>query len=679
MRNRVMISTAALVLASASFAWAQQKPQPQQHQQDGRTISRGTTGGVIDIGGRYTSATGDEARFERYRDLRNGSNVNLLYTKVVTNGIFNASAENIGYRDQRYTAGFTNRRVKFSVFYDQTPLNYSYMTRTPYTCTAGDCSLDPALQAQVQAKTAVGIPRSTAELSNGSLSIYDAVARQFDLRSRRDTIAGNAVISATDNLDVTFAFNSYQRTGNMPWGGSFAFPIGIEMPLVIDNRTTNASAGVEWASHQGMFRVAYDYSKFNQNIPTFTWDNPVMATDYNQNRTTVTGYDPSGYSNGNGPATGRMAMAPTNTLATFNWLGMVKLPNRTTANGSFSMGAGHQNEALIPWTINPVIANPALNAAFPGLAALPRDTAQMSVNYTTGTFNLNSRPNRYVTLSARYRFNSRSDFAPHFAGEEYVRFDAVPEETGGESEQFQINRNTFDANVSFTPMTYGAIRVGYTVDKWQHTVRATGGWRDNTARVSFDTAGNQYVTLRAQFERTDRAATDLSIARLEDMAMQPAARFYDEAARSRNRATLIAELNPASIVGVNVTVSRARDDYKEGDPAQQFGLLDNDNTAYTIGFNVAPSARANFGIDYGRQTFSSLQEVRNANPAPDRSWTDPNRNWRLDNDETVNNVAVYTNLVGAIPKTDVRIGYDYSDSDQAFVHSGPRIDAFVTG
>ena len=45
-----------------------------------------------------------------------------------------------------------------------------------------------------------------------------------------------------------------------------------------------------------------------------TWDNPIRATDFNNGLLPPNGpYDPSGYSNGNGPAQGRMALAPSNT------------------------------------------------------------------------------------------------------------------------------------------------------------------------------------------------------------------------------------------------------------------------------------------------------------------------------------------------------------------------------
>ena len=70
----------------------------------------------------------------------------------------------------------------------------------------------------------------------------------------------------------------------------------------------------------------------------------------------------------------------------------------------------------------------------------------MYVNYITATMNMNSRPHKYMTLIARYRYNSRNDFTRPFDAVEYVRMDAVPEETGGESEPFNIDRSTFDVN-----------------------------------------------------------------------------------------------------------------------------------------------------------------------------------------------------------------------------------------
>jgi hypothetical protein len=665
MRNRVMIGAAALLLASATYAGAQET-----QQQETTTASSGS----FDIGGRFTTTDGDEARYERYRDLRDGVNSNFFFKKDTSSWTFDFLAKNIGYRDGRYELNFNSKRVKLTAMFDQIPLNYAYYTRTPFDCTAGSCTLDAGLRQQVQDGTAVGVPQNVGQLATGS--VYDSIANPFDMQSRRDTIAAELRISATNNLDFIFGVNSYKRTGDQPLGAGFAFNNAMEMPVVIDNRETELSAAVEWASHQGMFHLGYEHSKFNQNIPSFLFDNPQRATDYcvyGGNKPAGTCYDPSGYVNGNGPAFGLMTQPPSNSLDTVNWMGMVKLPGRTTANASFSMGANHQDDVLIPWTTNSSINTPAVFAAFPELAALPRDTAQMRVNYATGTMNVRSRAIKDLTLTARYYFNSRNDFTRSFDATEYVRFDAVPEETGGPSEPFNINRNALDVNAAYTAIPYSTLRVGYGFNQLEHGVRTTQGWQDNTARISYDLVGSQYVTLRALYEHTKRDTINLSIEAIEETGSQDALRFYDEAARTRNTGTFIVEITPLATVGLNLSLSTGKDDYAGADSAQEFGLLDTKNTSFTVGFNYAPNAKVNLGADYGRATYKTLQESRNANPAPDPSWTDPARNWTLNNDETTNTFTVYLNLIRALDKTDIRASYDYSGSDQGFMYGGPRI------
>lgn len=667
MRNKItMAGAAALLIASTTLAWAQDAPQPTP------TPSNGT----LEIGGRFTSTTGDGARYERYRDLRDGVNANLLFSKATEKWVFDIKAMNMGYRDQRYLMNFNSRKMKLSLSFNQSPLNFAYNSRTPYVCTAGDCSLDAGLRAQVEAGKAVGIPVNVGQLATGS--IYNSIARQFDMQSRRDTFKGEARISATDNLDFILGFNTYKRTGTMPWGGNFAFNNLQEMPLVLDNRETEMSVGVEWASHQGMFNAKYERAKFDQNIPTFRWDNPQRITDYcvygvSSSQAPGTCYNPSGYSNGLGPNDGLSAMPPTNNLDTFSTMAMLKLPGRTTANASLSVGSARQDERLIGWTTNPVIANSVVYASFPELARLPRDTAQIRVGYTTATASLRSRLHDDITVSARYRYNGRNDFTRPFEAVEYVRMDAVPEESGGVREPFSIDRNTFDVDAAYSGISHASLKVGYTYYRLQHGVRTTQGYEDGTARISLDTVGNEYFTLRAIYEHTNRDVINLSEEALDHSAMQPAARFYDEAARKSDRATFILELTPTEDLGFNLSVAQGKDDYKKGDPEQEFGLLNNKSTTYTVGLNYAPSPKVNLGADYGYEKFEALQESRNANPAPDPSWTDPSRNWSLNNDDKIKTFTAYLNLVKPIAKTDIRASYDFNDSDQSYVHGGPRV------
>ncbi len=79
----------------------------------------------------------------------------------------------------------------------------------------------------------------------------------------------------------------------------------------------------------------------------------------------------------------------------------------------------------------------------------------------------------------------------------------------------------------------------------------------------------------------------------------------------------------------------------------------------------------------GATRYSAFQKSRNANPPPDPSFNDPNRDWTLDNDETVNNVDLYLDLNRTLKNTDVSLNYTFSDSDNGFAFGGPRIPALA--
>jgi hypothetical protein len=135
----------ALALASAGAASAQHGP------------TAGTGGGpvtgAIDFGFRAGSVTGDEARFQRYRDLRDGVALDVAVERRGQTYEFAVFAANTGYRDGRDGAEFRNARWRVKFTFDSTPLNYGYHTLTPWTLgTDGEearLTLDPAARLRV--------------------------------------------------------------------------------------------------------------------------------------------------------------------------------------------------------------------------------------------------------------------------------------------------------------------------------------------------------------------------------------------------------------------------------------------------------------------------------------------------------------------------------------------------
>jgi MtrB/PioB family decaheme-associated outer membrane protein len=697
-----MLRAAAVLLLGAGTALAQTPASPAtQPAAPGPTAP---TLGTLDFGFRGTDADVDEARYERYRDLRTGAASRFTFAKETTSYAVDAGAFNLGYHDQEYALTYDRRRTSVSFDWDSIPTNFSYLSYSPWTVgDDGVLTLAPAARQQVQNRAAVGVPcapggppatcnsPTTAAQALANRSIYNTNLPAFDLQQRRDTASLGLAFDATPNLGINVRLSSVGKSGHQPWGASFAFNNANEVPLPIDNRTNDVQAGLEWANTKGMVGFSWMGSFFSNGLSSLTWDNPIRATDFSNGLAPPNGpYDPSGYSNGNGPAQGRMAAWPDNSQQVFGGTAMYKLARRTTINGALQFTRQHQDDALIPWTSNTLILNtPSVLAAFPHLARLPRATAEAEVQGVNALVNLNARPGRNLGITVRYRFNDRNNETTPFDATEYVRFDAVPEEIEeGVSHQFDVQRQTFDANLSYSLSQWGALRAGYSRDQYDRHGRGFSEVGENVFRVSYDTFATEYVSLRAAYDYGARRGSGYIESHVDyegPGGTQPGLRYYDEADRNRHRGSLTLTLTPVETVGVSVTYAGGSDDFDLADEpcddllrCERFGLLSAENRAFTVGLDFTPRDTVGLGAYYGYEKYSALQMSRNANPPPDPSWFDPTRNWSMDNGEAVNTLNVYLDLRRALPKTDLRFGLDLMDSSNALVFGGPRIDQLNT-
>jgi MtrB/PioB family decaheme-associated outer membrane protein len=701
MRHTILWLLAALLLA-ARPGWGQSPGAPQTPQTPPAAAGATTPfSGTLDVGGLFTGVDGDEARYERFRDTRNGVYSSFSLNRNGERYAFDATAFHVGYRDQRYTAAFAGSKVDFGFDWTSVPLNFSYLTRTPYTRDGSTLTLPDSAQSAVQSRTAVGVPcapgappatcntPAAAAQARANRSIYDALASPFDLRYRRDVAAFALEYAATQAVDLDLRFTSSMREGEQPFAGSFAFNNAVELPQPLDQRTNDLSLGATWANPRSMFRLAWDGSWFNNRFQSLTWDNPIRLTDFNNGLTPPAGpYDPSAYTNGNGPAHGRMALAPDNMMHVIGATGLHKFAGRTTLNGTVQFTQQTQDEELIPWTINPVINQPVVFAAFPHLAQLPRPTAEAEATGVNALINLSSRPTRVANLIVRYRFNERDVRTPPFDATEYVRFDAVPEDIGGVTHQYDASRHIFDANIALTPLRWGTVRVGYGHEAVERHGRGFSDTGENIFRVSFDTYTSQYVMVRASFDASRRRGEGFVETGIDyeegPGGTQPTLRYYDEADRDRTRGSVVFTVMPRDTVDVSLQFAGGRDRYQTdasapvSRPGELFGLQEQDVSSWNVGVNYQPTDIVAVGANYGRERFSSLQRSRNANPPPDPSWTDPTRDWTLDNDDVINTVTTYVDVLGAIRNTDIRFSYDYNDSDNSFVHGGPRVAALTS-
>lgn len=614
------VLTTCLVLAMPAWAWAQ----------PAAPVSQNVA--LVEFGLRGVSVEGDEARFNRYRDLRDGPTLDRFsWVADQTTWLFDASASHVGYRDQRFSARVEQfGRLRASFVWDQIPQFLSIDTRTPYsTDAAGALRLPDGVQESVQAGAAT--IRDVANLGS-----------PFDTRTRRHV--GDAFVSymATPSTEVRFGLKTTSRSGEQPWGGPFGLSLVTEVSRPIDERTNDVTAGLEWASGARVFRVTYDGSFYTDHAPTLVWDNPVRADDR-----ITTGQS------GDGTSQGRMALPPSSTAHTISALGSVGLPARSRAHAYVSIGNWQQNGALVPHTIN---------TAIPPIE-LDRPTAEVDARVISTNLGLTSRPTNLLWLNARVRVYDFDNRTPFFAQPTYVRMDqdARVSSIGG-TEAFSYTRTYVDLDASFSPWRFAAFQAGYGREHDDRTFRFLEETTEHTLRLSMDTTGLSWMTVRALYEHANRTGEGLDEEVLGDIGEQISLRQYDISDRVRNRFTTTVYVSPLPMLGVQGSVGVGTDRR----PDTAFGFQENDHQTYGVGLDMVADNATTAGVSYDYERYDTLQRSRQGVTAQDL--LDPRRDWSTDVGERVHTGYAYVDMPGLVAGVDVRVDYDFMTSRASYVY-----------
>ena len=594
--------------------------------------------GSIDFGVRGTSADGDAARYERYRDLGNGLFLENAHLARERNGwLLDLTADHVGRKDQRYLVDVSRPgRVKAWFLWDQIPMLLSRTTRTLFTgIGSGVLAIDDSLQARVQANPAAIVP------------VFDQFGSEFETRTRRLITEGGFEYLPGSALTFTAKVRRTDREGSIPFGGSFGHSSLVELPAPTEHTLTEADAGAEFARDPLLLRAAYTGSFFHNDFTSVVFDNPFRAIDSTS-----------------ASSRGRLTLAPTNSYNGVNGLASVKLPRRSRASAFVSVGRlTDAGDPIVPQTIN---------AALPP-APLARSTVNGEAMTTAVTLTFVSRPTRYLDFTAGYRQYNFDNRTPEFAMTQRVSYDntvsaVVP---AVHTEPFGVLRHTVDADVKLTPMNGVSAGVGFTRLSEDRTHRIFESTTDNVVRVTFDTVSSQRFTLRTKYEHAQRRGVGIEEGERELAAIgeQPGMRHFDIASRNRDRVTLLGSVTPVENVGFNVSVGAGKDDYLES----LFGLRDNTHRVYGAGVDLTPTDRVVLGASYSYERYNALSRSRQANPGV--QFTDASRNWATDATDRAHSWQMNAEVGRIADKVDLRFSYDFSRARALYEYlTGPVAD-----
>ena len=626
----LFILTAALLAATAVPARAQDPPSilpPVDPVEIGRSAMTGQWYGMVDFGGRVTSVEGDEARFQRYRDLRPGVYAtNALAGRRTADWTLEAQAWNIGYLDQRYQVDLQRvGRLTASFLWDQIPLYISADTRTLYTETSpGVFRIEDLVQQEIQAG-----PKT--------LRNFEDQAVGFELRTLRRIGQADVMFNATPQADLWIRLRNTTREGAIPFGGSFGLNNAVELPAPIDTRTTDVQTALEWSNNRSLFRLGWEASAFDNNVTTVVWDNPIRY-----------GPDIPG-----GPSQGRMGLWPGNTLTYLHGTGAVSLPGRSRFTTYVAFGQGRSDQDLLPFTINTGIVAPELS----------RPTAQAESQMTIAQLTFASRPAPRLAFNARYRYSDIDMQTPVFdRSTGSVAYDTNFNLIAAPSEYHSVRRVAFDADGAIEVAPFTSLKLGYSHLGAEYQHRLWEDTAENVFRVSLDTTGNQYFSLRALYEDRTREGEGFEPETLIETGELLDMRHFDIANRGRQRLTLLANAMPAGSFGLNASIGIGRDEY----PDSGHGLQSYDSNQYSVGANASAGDHSEFFASYGWEHYQSLQESRSATTAVDQ--LNPLRDWTTDYTGKVNYFEAGWDLNGAIERTVIRLAGDWNRSNDTYLY-----------
>jgi MtrB/PioB family decaheme-associated outer membrane protein len=199
-----------------------------------------------------------------------------------------------------------------------------------------------------------------------------------------------------------------EKKGQARSAASFRFS-AAEFASPIDTTTDDLEVALRFAADKWQTSLTYFGSLFRNQNSSLTWDNAYTAAP--------------------GVDTGRLALPPDNESHQVSLAGSVLLPARTTLNGQLSAGRMTQNDDLLPYTSNSL------------MAPMPLPTA--SANGEVDTLNLNIRavssPWRGVSLEGELRYNDFDNKTPVNAYD-YVVTDTLPAGTPAQSTAYDYER-----------------------------------------------------------------------------------------------------------------------------------------------------------------------------------------------------------------------------------------------
>lgn len=574
----VSILSFAIVLFLASTARAQ------------IDVGNFTISGGAEVGGLFGNRSGSDSKFEEYRDLTHNipivPELQFMLGGKKEDFYLNFDASKLGYDDQNYrlrVGRYGLLDIEFE--WDQLPHLFSEDTaQTPYNRPGGGGTF-----------TLPSRPIPTGPLSGGLPTFLGSDTKSWLARTEQNvdlkTINGfsrfKVRYTPTPGWTFTANYSAQDTSGKRALGALFGTPGSYsitEQTEPISYLTHNIEIGGEYAGKGWSVGLRYNGSIFHNSIGSLTWDNPFHTVNVAGQCIDNTGsFNPA---TGVGPCRGRIDLYPDNQAHTATLYGAAALPLKTRFMGTVSYGVRLQDDPFGPLTVNSAIL-----AATPVTISrndLGGDVRPFMVNATLVN-NLIDRLN----LKAYYRYYDLSNHNKTVTEPQGIIVNDQGAPTiENEPGRFAYSRGNLGAEGGYNVTRWLSAKLGWDWERMHRQDLDVRNTDEYTLGPAFDITPLSWVSFRASYKHSWRNSPNYQSIDEGDIAN--IARTTFEAARSRNKASLYAQVRPWSLVSFHAGFELIGDRY----PDTQLGVTRNTEYSPSIGVTYTPIDWATLFANY---------------------------------------------------------------------------------
>jgi MtrB/PioB family decaheme-associated outer membrane protein len=581
----------------------------------------GQVSAEVEVGVGHVSR--DSFKFGEYTGLKDKGgyfigNFELSGSNPETSKYWSFTGTNLGLKSRNLRYDFRNQgNFRIGLEYDEIPKFRSESTQTIFNGVGGNTLTLPAGWAHIAGTTSTTTPAVTAQI-NSNLRRYD------DKHQRKNyKMEFSKVLSSEWDARVNFRHETKEgvKVVGAVMGSSGGNPKSVLIPEPVDYETNMVEASVNYSTSKMQFQLGYNLSLFSNKNDFLRWQSPLSHTGW------ATG------SMGTPPFQGQIGLPPDNQFHQIVASGGYNISPTARLNGTFQYGRMTQDQAFLPYTINPGLLIPL---------PLPRTSLDGRIDNTLLNLAFTARPLPRLNVAASYRYDDRNNKTPqafyaHVPGDSQLQQAALTSSLWRANLPISYRQNQVKLDARYALVNRLTLNAGYDYEETKRTYSEVDKTREHTYRIGLRRSFSEAINGAISYSHSDRKNTgydgtvpyyaDHTPEYVANLLLNPATAFenhpflrkFNYADRERDKVRLSINATPHHMVSLQFRADVNQDEYKN----TRFGLTDSRTHSYTLDGSVTPRQNLTFYAFYTYETasndtagrsFSSANKAAQATP-----------------------------------------------------------------